>query len=238
MRARQLRKAEKAGEGKHFSHFGPENNLFPDLDRSCSARTAETGQRPSAASYLHDAGRRPSALRPASRAPSRDWEDLGGDTKSDVLFYEGLHGGYVEAPMPTWTSRACPRPADRRGAGDQPGVDPEAATATSMCAATRPGGGDRHHPAPHARLRALHLPAVQPHTHVNFQRVPMVDTSNPFISRRHPVSAGESMVVIRFANPKGIDFPYLMSDGRRFAFMSPRQHHRRAGRQDGACRCN
>jgi len=47
------------------------------------------------------------------------------------------------------------------------------------------------------------------HTHVNFQRVPMVDTSNPFISRDIP-SAGESMVVIRFANPKGIDFPYLL----------------------------
>ncbi len=48
------------------------------------------------------------------------------------------------------------------------------------------------------------------HTHVNFQRVPMVDTSNPFIARDIP-SAEESMVVIRFANPKGIDFPYLLN---------------------------
>jgi phosphoribulokinase len=47
-------------------------------------------------------------------------------------------------------------------------------------------------------------------THVNFQRVPTVDTSNPFIAKDIP-SADESMVVIRFANPKGIDFPYLMS---------------------------
>ena len=47
-------------------------------------------------------------------------------------------------------------------------------------------------------------------THVNFQRVPVVDTSNPFIARDIP-SADESMVVIRFANPKGIDFPYLLS---------------------------
>ncbi|MCU0814020.1 MAG: phosphoribulokinase, partial [Burkholderiaceae bacterium] len=47
-------------------------------------------------------------------------------------------------------------------------------------------------------------------THVNFQRVPLVDTSNPFIARDIP-SADESMVVIRFANPKGIDFPYLLS---------------------------
>jgi phosphoribulokinase len=47
-------------------------------------------------------------------------------------------------------------------------------------------------------------------THVNFQRVPTVDTSNPFIARDIP-SADESIVVIRFANPKGIDFPYLLS---------------------------
>ena len=47
-------------------------------------------------------------------------------------------------------------------------------------------------------------------THVNFQRVPTVDTSNPFVAKDIP-SADESMVVIRFANPKGIDFPYLMS---------------------------
>jgi phosphoribulokinase len=45
---------------------------------------------------------------------------------------------------------------------------------------------------------------------VNFQRVPVVDTSNPFIARDIP-SADESMVIIRFANPKGIDLPYLLS---------------------------
>jgi len=47
-------------------------------------------------------------------------------------------------------------------------------------------------------------------THVNFQRVPTVDTSNPFIARDIP-SADESMVIIRLADPKGIDFPYLLS---------------------------
>ena len=48
-------------------------------------------------------------------------------------------------------------------------------------------------------------------TDINFQRVPMVDTSNPFIARWIP-TAGESMVVIRFRNPSGIDFPYLGLD--------------------------
>jgi len=47
-------------------------------------------------------------------------------------------------------------------------------------------------------------------THINFQRVPVVDTSNPFIARDIP-TADESMMVIRFANPRGIDFPYLLS---------------------------
>jgi phosphoribulokinase len=55
-------------------------------------------------------------------------------------------------------------------------------------------------------------------THINFQRVPTVDTSNPFIARDIP-TADESFVVIRFARPNGIDFPYLLSmlDG---SFMS------------------
>jgi phosphoribulokinase len=47
-------------------------------------------------------------------------------------------------------------------------------------------------------------------THVNFQRVPTVDTSNPFIAREIP-TADESFVVIRFRDPRGIDFPYLLT---------------------------
>jgi len=47
-------------------------------------------------------------------------------------------------------------------------------------------------------------------TDINFQRVPTVDTSNPFIARWIP-TPDESMVVIRFKNPRGIDFPYLIS---------------------------
>jgi phosphoribulokinase len=47
-------------------------------------------------------------------------------------------------------------------------------------------------------------------TDINFQRVPTVDTSNPFVARWIP-TPDESMVVIRFANPRGIDFPYLVT---------------------------
>ena len=69
-------------------------------------------------------------------------------------------------------------------------------------------------------------------THVNFQRVPIVDTSNPFIARDIP-TVDESILVIRFANPKGIDFPYLLSM-LHDSFMSRPNTHRRARRQDGA----
>ena len=44
----------------------------------------------------------------------------------------------------------------------------------------------------------------------NFQRVSTVDTSNPFISRDIP-TPDESFIVIRFREPKGVDFPYLLN---------------------------
>ena len=47
-------------------------------------------------------------------------------------------------------------------------------------------------------------------TDINFQRIPTVDTSNPFIARSIPTN-DESMVVIRFRSPRGIDFSYLLS---------------------------
>lgn len=43
-------------------------------------------------------------------------------------------------------------------------------------------------------------------THINFQRVPTVDTSNPFAAKGIP-SLDESFVVIHFRNLEGIDFP-------------------------------
>ena len=47
-------------------------------------------------------------------------------------------------------------------------------------------------------------------THINFQRVPIVDTSNPFIARDIP-TLDESLVVIRFRDYHGVDFPYLLN---------------------------
>ena len=48
------------------------------------------------------------------------------------------------------------------------------------------------------------------HTHVNFQRVPVVDTSNPFVARDIP-TLDESLFIVRFRDPTGVDFPYLLT---------------------------
>ena len=68
-------------------------------------------------------------------------------------------------------------------------------------------------------------------THVNFQRVPTVDTSNPFIARFIP-TADESFVIIRFADPRGHRLPLPAIDAARLVHV-PAQQHRGAGRQDG-----
>ncbi len=47
-------------------------------------------------------------------------------------------------------------------------------------------------------------------THINFQRVPTVDTSNPFAAKAIP-SLDESFVVIHFRNLQNIDFPWLLA---------------------------
>ena len=197
MRTR-LTEAERTGN-KHFSHFGPENNLFTELE-ALFRRYGETGQG-RRRKYLHD----PIEAAPYDQEPGTftPWEDLPPET--DLLFYEGLHGALVTpevnvAQHPDLLIGVVPvinlewiqklwRDKNVRG------YSAEAVTDTIL----RRMPDYVHYICPQFE-----------HTHVNFQRVPMVDTSNPFIARDIP-SAGESLVVIRFANPKGIDFPYLLS---------------------------
>ncbi|MBC7938958.1 MAG: phosphoribulokinase [Chitinophagaceae bacterium] len=197
MRARQA-DAEKAGN-KNFSHFGPENNLFPELEALFrDYGESGTGRR---RKYLHDPGEaKPYGQEPGTFTP---WEDLSGDT--DLLFYEGLHGAVVTedvnvARYPDLLIGVVPvinlewiqklwRDKHVRG------YSAEAVTDTIL------------------RRMPDYVHYIIPqfaHTHVNFQRVPIVDTSNPFIARDIP-QPDESLCVIRFANPKGIDFPYLLS---------------------------
>ncbi|HEV2221332.1 MAG TPA: phosphoribulokinase [Casimicrobiaceae bacterium] len=192
--------AEELARGnQHFSHFGPEANLFKEL-ADLFRIYAETG-RGKRRRYLHDDEEaKPYAQKPGTFTA---WEDLPADT--DLLFYEGLHGavvteeanvaqhvdlliGVVPVINLEWIQK-LQRDQKMRG------YSTEAVTDTIL----RRMNDYVHYICPQFA-----------HTHVNFQRVPIVDTSNPFIARFIPTPE-ESMLVIRFANPRGIDFPYLLS---------------------------
>ncbi len=183
----------------HFSHFSPAANLLDDL-AAVFADFSQTGTGRTR-NYVHDEleaklyGRPPGTF--------TDWRPL--DPESDLLFYEGLHGavvnettdlaqygdlkiGVVPVINLEWIQKLH---RDKRSRGHSE----EAITDTIL------------------RRMPDYVQTIVPQftkTDVNFQRVPMVDTSNPFISRTIP-TPDESMVVIRFRNPRGIDFPYLLS---------------------------
>ncbi|MGD9603287.1 MAG: phosphoribulokinase [Gammaproteobacteria bacterium] len=196
----QVKLREEAAAGNlQFSHFGPGNNLFAELE-TLFRTYAETG-RGRIRRYLHTAeeadacGQEPGTFTP--------WQDLPPD--SDLLFYEGLHGGLVDgkinvARYPDLLIGVAPvinlewiqklhRDKSLRG------YSTEAVTDTIL---------RRMHDYVH------YIVPQFSHTHINFQRVPVVDTSNPFVARHIP-TPDESFLVIRFANPRGIDFPYLLS---------------------------
>ena len=192
--------AEETARGNlHFSHFGPENNLFEELEALFRAYSASGGGR--TRRYLHsEEEAAPYGQKPGTFTA---WEDLPRGT--DLLFYEGLHGavvtdtvnlaqhvdlliGVVPVVNLEWIQKL------HRDKGSR-GYTTEAVTDTIL------------------RRMPDYIHYIMPQfgrTHINFQRVPTVDTSNPFIARFVP-TPDESMLVIRFANPRGIDFPYLLS---------------------------
>jgi len=195
-----MKEAEAAGN-THFSHFGPEANIFDKLEETFKAY-GETGacQR---RYYLHsEEEARPFGQKPGEFTP---WEDVGAGT--DLLFYEGLHGGIVteEANVANFVDlligvvpivnlewiQKIHRDCEQRG------YSAEAVTDTIL---------RRMHDYVH------YITPQFSRTDINFQRVPTVDTSNPFIARDIP-TPDESFVVIRFTDPKklDIDFGYLLS---------------------------
>jgi len=190
--------SEKDG-GHPISHFGPEANEFEKLE-GLFKEYGETGSGQTRL-YLHnEAEAAPHQQKAGTFTP---WTSI--KPGSDLLFYEGLHGGvksetadvakYVDllvgvVPIVNleWIQKIH-RDMNARG------YSAEAVT--------------------HTILRRMHdyVHYITPQfsrTHVNFQRVPTVDTSNPFIARDIP-TLDESFVVIRFRDPKHADFPYLLA---------------------------
>ncbi len=196
---RKLIEEANASGQNHVSHFGPEANLFAELE--ALFRTYGDIGSGKARKYLHnDDEAAPYNQPPGTFTP---WDDLPGDT--DLLFYEGLHGGVVHGNI------NIAKHADLL-IGVVPIINVEWIQKLHRDKKTR---GYSHEAVVDTILRRMpdYVNYICPQfseTHVNFQRVPTVDTSNPFIARDVP-SADESMLVIRFRNPKGIDMPYLLS---------------------------
>jgi phosphoribulokinase len=184
----------------HFSHFGAEANEFEKL-ASLFKQYGENGTGEKRL-YLHsnEEAAPYEGLNPGEFTP---WEPIPEGT--DLLFYEGLHGGIATDTVNAaqfvdllvgvvpivnleWIQKIHRDTAER-------GYSPEAVTDTIL------------------RRMQDYVNYITPQfsrSHVNFQRVPTVDTSNPFIARDIP-TPDESFIVIRFRDPKDADFPYLLN---------------------------
>lgn len=197
MRSRMAEEAERGN--KHFSHFSAETNLFEELEAVFKAY-GETGSG-TTRYYIHDAEE--AALHGSPPGTFTDWRPLPGD--SDLLFYEGLHGAVVTDKV------NVAQHADLK-IGVVPVINLEWIQKLHRDRSAR---GYSTEAVTDTILRRMpdYVNYICPQfaeTDINFQRVPTVDTSNPFIARWIP-TPDESMVVIRLKNPRGIDFPYLLS---------------------------
>lgn len=203
-RAEMKEAMERAQEESHayFSHFGTKANLFDELQETYR-RYGENGTGKWRL-YLHNhEACKPYAklrLKPGEFTP---WQDFEADT--DLLFYEGLHGCVVNGDinMPLYVDLKI---------GVVPVINLEWIQKIHRDTESR---GYSTEAVMDTMLRRMpdyvhHICPQFSETDINFQRVPTVDTSNPFIARWIP-TADESLVVIRFKDPHGIDFPYLVS---------------------------
>jgi phosphoribulokinase len=190
--------SEKDG-GRPISHFGPEANEFEKLE-ALFKEYGNTGKGQTRL-YLHnDDEAAPYKQKAGTFTP---WSSLA--PGSDLLFYEGLHGGVKS------DTADVAKHVDLL-VGVVPIVNLEWIQKIRRDTSAR---GYSAEAVTHTILRRMHdyVHYITPQfsqTHVNFQRVPTVDTSNPFIAREIP-TLDESFVVIRFQDPKSMDFPYLLS---------------------------
>ena len=185
---KELKKAKK--DGRNLSHLGPEGNLFEkQKELFVSYGESGTGMR---RRYIHD--EEEAALYGAKPGTFTEWQALPSD--SDLLVYEGLHGGLVTDSIniaedvdlligvaPTinleWIQKINRDTRDR-------GYEPEDVIDTI-----------------HRRMYD-YMHYIMPqfdNTHINFQRIPVVDTSNPLNVRGIP-TAEQSLVLIHFLKNK------------------------------------
>ena len=193
--------AEASARGENISHFGPEANLLCELGKLFKQYgETGTGKR---RYYVHNEDE--AVLHGSPSGTFTDWEDLPPDT--DMLLYEGLHGAMVtdECNVAKFADLLI---------GVVPIVNLE--WIQKIHRDTQHRGYDETD-VTQTILRRMedyvhHITPQFSRTDINFQRVPTVDTSNPFIARDIP-TPDESFVVIRFRDPTKfeVDFPYLLA---------------------------
>ncbi|WP_133716089.1 phosphoribulokinase [Methylocaldum gracile] len=188
-------------EGKYLSHFSIEANILDELERTFKIY-GETG---SARRRYYISGEEESKKHGGYQVGTfTPWEKA--PRGSDLMFYEGLHGavktetidvakytdllvGVVPIVNLEWIQKI-------HRDNSLFGYNPEDITDTIL------------------RRMEDYVKVITPQfsrTDINFQRVPLVDTSNPFIARDIP-TPDESVVIIRFRDPTkfDIDFEYLL----------------------------
>ncbi|MEK7322240.1 MAG: phosphoribulokinase [Pseudomonadota bacterium] len=198
-RATMREAVEKARkEGRTLSHFGAEANVFDKLEELFRTYgETGTGQK---RYYIHNDEE--AALHNAAPGTFTPWETIA--SGSDLLFYEGLHGGVVAdgTDVAQWVDLLI---------GVVPIVNLEWIQKIHRDNKERGYSADA---IVDTILRRMpdYVQYITPQfsrTDINFQRVAIVDTSNPFIARDIP-TPDESFIVIRFRYPKKHDFPYYM----------------------------
>jgi phosphoribulokinase len=190
-------------DNKNLSHFGPEANHYEKIEALFKSY-GETGGGKKRY-YLHSE----EEAKPYGQQPGEftEWEDIPENT--DLLFYEGLHGGVEDKAAGVNVANFVDLLI-----GVVPLVNLEWIQKIHRDSAERGYSADA---IVDTILRRMYdyVHYITPQfskTDINFQRVPTVDTSNPFIARDIP-TPDESFVIIRFKSPSkfNIDFPYLLS---------------------------
>jgi len=213
---------EKQRRGENISHFGPEANLFEELETQLKS-FSESGNCKKRRYITKD-----SDSKLGQFGTFTQWYDIKRDT--DVLVYEGFHGGVVANK---WTRRKMSEShnpkvqKERRTVADNSGVD--VAQYIDLLIGIVPVVNLEWIQKIHrdTNIRGISrenvtntiIQRMQDYIHfvvpqfsysdINFQRIPLVDTSNPFIARDIP-NADESLYVIRFREPKNYDIIYFL----------------------------
>jgi len=203
--------SQNLAQGRHISCYGPDLNDFDKL-QSCFKQYSESGT----CDMRHKVSEENQKHFDVPVGEFTQWQQR--IEKSDCLFYEGMHGGVVAE---TWTRRKSENTdaviEDRRSAKTN-GVN--AAQYVDLLIGVVPAVNlewiqriqhdqlNRKQSAEQVTVNILeqlqdYIYFIVPQfsiTDINFQRMPVVDTSNPFEHQPVPTEK-ESIIVVSFKEP-------------------------------------